>query len=99
MSVVVPVALVIGIIEDKIANDLSSSDDKVKEHLEDLKHKIIKNKTKKKVLEVKYKDGSLVTEVADDIIFKGNFIIFIKENEKIYLNSNEIKHIKEVENG
>ena len=96
---VIPVAIVIGIIEDKIANDLSNSDNKVIEHLEDIKHKIIKNKTKKHVLEVKHKDGTLDTQVADDISIKGNFIIFIKEKEKIYLNSNEITHIKEVING
>ncbi len=92
---VIPVAIVIGIIEDKIANDLSNSDNKVIEHLEDIKHKIIKNKTKKHVLEVKHKDGTIYTQVADDISIKGNFIIFIKEKEKIYLNSSEVIHIRE----
>lgn len=96
---VIPIAIVIGIIEDKIANDLSNSDNKVIEHLEDLKHKIIKNKVKKKVIEITFSDNHCETQIADDISIKGNFIIFIKENEKIYLNSNKITHIKEVING
>lgn len=33
-----------------------------------------------------------------DISVKGNFIVFINETEKIYINSNEIQQIREVIN-
>lgn len=45
---VIPISIAIGIIEDKIANDLSSNDDNTKnkiiKHLEDVKNKICKTK-------------------------------------------------------
>ena len=40
----IPLAIAIGIIEDKIANDLTSKDTKARECLEDVKAKILKHK-------------------------------------------------------
>ena len=40
----IPLAIAIGIIEDKIANDLTSKDTKARECLEDVKAKLLKHK-------------------------------------------------------
>ena len=97
---VIPVAIVIGIIEDKIANDLSNSDNKVIEHLEDIKNKIKANAHKPVTykIEVGYKDGR--TEVLDieNMAFKNNFVEITVNNRKIYNNSNDIAYIIKLKN-
>ena len=40
----IPLAIAIGIVEDKIANDLTSKDTKARECLEDVKAKLLKHK-------------------------------------------------------
>lgn len=105
MSIVVPVAIVTGIIEDKIANDLSSEDNKNKiiEHLEDIKKKIKKNSFKPptKLIKVIYKqprdDGSReeLLEV-EDMRFISNFVcVKIKDGHNVYYNTDEITAIGE----
>lgn len=88
----IPLAIAIGIVEDKIANDLTSNKT-AKEHLEDVakKFRYWKPKTKKVILHFRY--GSVELEVTK-IMAIGNFIEIITEKEHILHNADEIRKIE-----
>lgn len=98
---VIPVAIVIGIIEDKIANDLSSEDNKNKiiEHLEDIKKKIKKNSykpTTKKINILFKNQGEALLEV-EEMKFLNNFLYLKDSSGSMYYNSDEIISILDKE--
>ncbi len=89
---VIPISIAIGIIEDKIANDLSSNncDDKTKskiiKHLEDVKNKICKTKetefiNKHVTVNLKNNDQLVFNHDCININFNDkNFVIFEKSD-------------------
>ncbi len=95
-------ATLIGIIEDKIANDLSSGKTP-KEHLEELKETILNHKTK---LDVKIIFDSPQFDFAvndyvstrnflgvDGIKDLNNFVVIIEGGDSIYIKNDNIKEI------
>lgn len=75
----IPLAIAIGIIEDKIANDLTSKDTKARECLEDVKAKISRHKPTeyqvKMLTETQDKKIKQSTEVVEDVKIQDGFLI------------------------
>ena len=91
----IPTAIVIGIIEDKIANELTGNNKKTIQHLEDVKEKIKKRKpTQKTVIHFKNKEHidflTLKTEMTN------NFIILYAD-KKYYFSLDTINYIEQTE--
>ena len=89
----IPIAIAIGIIEDKIANDLTGNKT-TKQHLEELKHKLKDYKAKPKMVSILFNDGKESVRPADLIQTDNNFIKLNYDGMTEYINSNIIKAIK-----
>ena len=89
----IPLAIAIGIIEDKIANDLTGNKT-TKEHLEDIKHKLKDYKAKPKKVSILFIDGKESVRPADQIQTDGGFIKLVYDSMTEYLNAGLIKAIK-----
>ena len=88
----IPLAIAIGIVEDKIANDLTSNKTP-KEHLEDVAKKFRHWKPKTKKVNLYFDKGCLTFEVIK-IMAVGNFIEIITENEHTMYNADDIRRIE-----
>ena len=89
----IPIAIAIGIIEDKIANDLTGSKT-TKEHLEDIKHKLKDYKTKPKAVNIVFNNGKTTETKADQVQTTNGFVKIIHDGLTEYINAKEIKSIK-----
>ena len=92
---IIPTSIVIGIIEDKIANDITG-DSSVKEHLEDVKEKIFKHKPKLKKVKLYFDNGCLEIE-AQNLTIHNGFVEVVKKDKTICYNSNDIKRVEILE--
>ena len=94
----IPLAIAIGIIEDKIANDLTSKDTKARECLEDVKAKISRHKPKQYKVLIQFKDFGTVDFIVDDVEVKDGFIITTSNGQKTYRNKDNIEWLTVGEN-
>ena len=90
----IPIAFVEGIIENKIADELTKNDTKVKEHLEDIKSKIYRHKPKVKQLNLLYENGWVEITDVMSVTMVGNFVEVLTKDKHILYNSNEIKKME-----
>ena len=80
----IPLAIAIGIIEDKIANDLTSKDTKARECLEDVKAKISRHKpTEYRVSIIKTDTNTEEFDICDNVYTKDGFLIKEREGVEI----------------
>ena len=86
-----PLAIAIGIIEDKIANDLTSKDTKARECLEDVKAKISRHKPKQYKVLIQFKDFGTVDFIVDDVEVRDGFIITTTNGQPTYRNKDNIE--------
>ena len=101
---VIPISIAIGIIEDKIANDLSSSNEddttknKIIKHLEDVKNKISKTKHINKNVKIRLKNNNHKYYFYDinDVNINDKHFVIIQEDErsKTLINRDLIKDIR-----
>ena len=89
----ISLAIAIGIIEDKIANDLTSKDTKARECLEDVKAKISRHKPKQYKVEIHFKQGGVRDTYEDDYEIQGGFFITTSYGEKMYFNKDLINEV------
>ena len=89
----IPLAIAIGIVEDKIANDLTGNKT-TKEHLEDIKHKLIKYKAKPKKVSILFNDGKESVRPTDQIQTDNGFIKLTYDGMTEYVSANIVKAIK-----
>ena len=89
----IPLAIARGIIEDKIANDLTGNKT-TKEHLEDIKHKLINYKAKPKKVSILFIDGMESVRPADLVQTNNGFVKLTSDGMTEYLNASIIKAIK-----
>lgn len=87
----IPLAIAIGIIEDKIANDLTSKDTKAS--LEDVKAKISRHKPKLRKVNLYFDNGCLEIE-AQSLTIHNGFVEVVKKDKTICYNSNDIKRVE-----
>ena len=83
----IPLAIAIGIIEDKIANDLTSKDTKARECLEDVKAKISRHKPSQYKLSIltETQDKNIKQDIVyvDEVKTEDGFLIYRKGNTTI----------------
>ena len=91
----IPLAIAIGIVEDKIANDLTSKDTKARECLEDVKAKLITHAPKQTKIGILFKDFGLQEFSVDDLKFENGFVIATINGAKNYFNNDMIDKIYE----
>ena len=92
----IPLAIAIGIIEDKIANDLTGNKS-TKEHLEELKEKFIHHKPKKYLVGIYFKDKGWQEYKVDDVKIENGFVMTNDNGHKLFRNNNLIETVKVVE--
>ena len=94
----IPLAIAIGIIEDKIANDLTGNKS-TKEHLEELKEKFLahKNKTIDEIcVQFKSEDIKPFFDV-EEIYFNNGFLVIVQSFRELYYNTDDIHNILRVD--
>jgi len=92
----IPLAIVIGIIEDKIANDLTSKDTKARECLEDVKAKMLKHKMRTRVV-FDFKDSDTFKEyVVSEVQIENGFVMTRIRETKTYYNTDLINRVEVV---
>ena len=89
----IPLAIAIGIIEDKIANDLTSKDTKARECLEDVKAKISRHKPKQYKITIEFKGFSPTEFIVDDIKIQDCFVMTNANGVKTYFNKDIISKV------
>lgn len=91
----VPAALITGIVEDKIANDLTSNDKTTKKHLKEVEEKVLKHSRKNIPYDVevfrKNDDEPLFFTEVTDVHIDNNFLIMMsKDDGLIAMTLNDI---------
>lgn len=79
----IPAALITGIVEDKIANDLTSNDKTTKKHLEEIKRKIQKHKDDKFDVQIFYLDEEEPLYFSDVscVHIENNYLLMTSEED------------------
>lgn len=90
----IPLAIAIGIIEDKIANDLTSKDTKARECLEDVKAKLSRHKPKEYEVGIQFKGFDFRRYIVDDVKIENGFVMTNDNGHKHYYNNDIIEWLK-----
>lgn len=99
----IPAALISGIIEDKIANELTNNDKSTKKHLEEIKRKIQKHKNDKFDVQIFYlgEEEPLCFSDVSCVHIENNYLLMTSEEDgliAITLNNATQYRIKQRDN-